>query len=209
MWDSWTWLREHAQVIASLGTLGMLLVWLVYLHLIYRSYRQQRRTRMIIHQGQGDHAGAACLLINMSPGVVHVASVMVAGHGATRRVVREVTDERRFTLEDESSKRTERVMKQGPLASGEFLSLGRFDDLLERVQPEDEALEEIEVRAVLMHSATEQPVGVRRRFRLVEADGHERVHPVTWSTEQLTGWRQRRTVRRWLEQSMQPMVRGR
>ena len=161
------------------------------------------------------YSGASCLLVNMSEEAVHIQCVLASVETQQQSRLHQVTDFRRISEDDLQA--AQRV-RQGPLGSGDYLLLGRFENILDGPdsqqdsssdQPEsadgraDSALEPqdiraLELRAVAIHGPSRQPIGARRRFTIERNEGEIRIRPEGLQTEQLASRRSSAEVRRWL-----------
>lgn len=210
----WNWLQQNSTAITALGNLLFVLIWTFYLQLFYRQYCRQQRAELVIHHAQGVTPSAGCLLVNMSQEAVHVQCVLAQVE--TNQAVRtfQVTDYRRLSVDDSHP---EQLLRQGPLRSGDYLWLGRFEDIMrgngshqeqnregeESLLPVNE-IQAIELRTVVIHGPSQYSVGARRRFFVQQQDGQTRVRPEGLHTEQLSSRRHRRRVRKWLHDCFRP-----
>jgi hypothetical protein len=199
-------------------TAATLLVWLVWLQLMYNDYRRRRQPRMLIHQTRGLGPDTHCLLVNLSQDIIHIQCVRAAAVG--------VDGENSLSLgsglsglSDESELgplELENVIRQGPLAQGQFLRLGSFEEILEMLVDQTPGEEErwlgaaaaervgtVEIRVAAVYGDSDRSVGARRKFRLEPREDSLRVRPVDTYTEQLFSRRQRRLAERWLRQCLE------
>ena len=212
----WEWLQQNAQVVSSLGTIFTLFVWLIWLSLMYADFKAKRRPRLVIHQTHGMGPESHCLLVNLSPGAIHVQCVMAVA-------IVDGEAERSLTLGSESLDpsdlepgRLEHQIGQGPLGPGEMLRLGNFEHILERLtgtEPEEGTeflgphevgdVTRVEVRVVAVHGDDDRSFGARREFELMGQDDLLRVRPLSAHTEQLTSGRRQRMAEDWLRDCLQ------
>lgn len=112
-------------------------------------------------------------------------------------------------------------IRQGPLQPGDYVALGRFEDILrgrgslanaeaqtaQNSAPLPRDAGALELCVVVIHGPSDRPVGARRRF-VVEHDGDKTsVRPQHTRTEQLTSRRDDPTVEQWLAECLTPQDR--
>lgn len=206
------WLQQYATLLTSLGNLLLVLIWAIYLQMFYRQSQRHQKAELLIHRAQGSEFSASCLLVNMSKEVVHVQCVIVKIETSEKALVHQVTDYERIS-DDGSDSRQQ--LRQGPLQSGEYLLVGRFEDMLpgarkqrerdeehSQLPPPLDEVEAVEVRVVAVHGPSDYLVGARRRFTVEHEDGQTRIHPERLLTEQLSARRHQPQIRRWLRDSL-------
>lgn len=206
-------LQAHYEALSVLIAMATLLVWLTYAQLLYLNYRRQRRPHLIINLAQGYHLGATVLLSNMSAEPIHVECVMLVVHCRGRQAVRQVSELPYREGPDGPAELSSRT-RQGPLASGGYMSLGTFRELLEtcaadvvaewqleNVEHDDYAafIEHLELRVAAIYASEDLPVGALRRFRIRDTDTGVEILPMTLQTVRMATRSQRREVIAWLE----------
>lgn len=194
------WLNHHAPVISALASTGMMLIWVGYAWLFYQEFRRQRGSDLFIHEAGGGELRSVCLLVNLSREPVHVLCSLATRDGATLRL-------QDRTGQDDLS--VSQRARQGPLACGEIMTLGVFEDIYGELEGsargeggahgELNETQLIEIRVAAIHGFRQWPVGARRRFR-VDVAGKQ-VRPATTTTEQLHSRRDAREVQRWIAAS--------
>lgn len=206
------WVATHVPVITALATVGTLLVWLFYAHLLWMGFRRGERPLILIHQAGGTGPGSSCLVVNLSRQPLHIINVHFILRTESHEFGLRLNEYQRITNSEERDWAAENVMKEGPLRSGEFLSLGDFRSMVEsarsgydrsgRDQQEDQELaertREFEIRVAAMFSAFDHPIGAIHRFDVSTQGDAVLLTPKTPLTQQLTSFRQRRRVYRWL-----------
>lgn len=204
-----TWMSENANVISAIASVLTLVVWIFYAHLLYSDYRSRHRPRLIIHQAPGAAPDARCLLVNMSSGPLNVSCVVAVAHVDGTAVKMQIDDYEHVAADitDDQKERIATLAKQGPVASGDFLSLGTFDELLQNFSSVSEKrigeIEELEIRAVAFFGAQDKPIGATRRFLVKQNGAETQLKPKTLHTEQLHSWLQRRRVDSWLQECIE------
>ena len=208
--------------VTAISSVVMALIWVVYLQVFLRQYLRQNRPFLVIHHAQGQDPEASCLLVNMSREPVHVQFVSVKVETEESSYTLQVTDYRRLTSEDRN---VHEVLRQGPLQPGGYLVLGTFEDIIlgrrselekadSSANSEDTAdsLREVrclEIRVAVVHGPSNFHIGARRRFLVENEGGFTSIRATNIHTEQLSGYRSRHTVRRWVESHLEPQRRGR
>lgn len=205
------WLRQNHQLISLAISTGTLLVWVFYAQLLLLNFWRQRRPSLIINRGAGKGLHSLCLISNMSAEPMFINQLFVCV-GTTKGTLKiDVTDIRQSREDDASPDLViHRTTHQGPLNSGEFIHIGTFQGMLRQAaRQHDIALDEehpaacefrsIEIRVVAFYGSERHPIGVMRRFRLVDHPQDEcTLVPDSPLTRQLTSRWARRRVRRWL-----------
>lgn len=200
------WLSQNASTITAFGTLGMLIVWIVYAHVFYKNLRRQHRPRIIIDCMSGPGTDSVCVMTNLSTEVIYLQCVIAAAISDSGETAAAVAE---GGLIEPSQAEREIVsrMRQGPVASGELITLGTIEDLARqaasRAQDPDGAvatLRTLEVRVIATMSAEDEPIGARKRFNLSLEDGQQALSSESLGTIQMTSRRDKRRVLRWLDQ---------
>lgn len=210
----WNWLQQNATALTGLGNLLFVVIWTFYLQLFYRQYCRQQRAELVIHHAQGTSPSAGCLLVNMSQEAVHVQCVLAQIESEDAVRTHQVTDYGRISAGDPN---TEQLLRQGPLKSGDYLWLGRFEDIVgghdsreEQVLGREQLplplseIRSLELRTVVIHGPSDHSIGARRRFVIRQRDGQMKIYPEQLYTDQLTSRRDRSQVRRWLQDCFTP-----
>ena len=216
------WISQHQKVLSVLISFGTLLIWLVYAQLLYQSYRRQRRPRIVINRGKHRSVNALCLISNMSAESVfveHIVARLETDRGVFRADVTELEqdyeqgDEDREQQHGTAPDSLRDSTRQGPLAPGEFLHIGAFDGVIERVcraqglsleaDDGDERSvrpEALTIQVVAIYGSDDLPIGVERRFLIRETDRGHLLVPASWDSKRLAGRRQRRQLRDLMEE---------
>ena len=178
------WLKDNSQVLTLFAQCCTLGVWVLYAQLLLNNYKRQRQPRLFINQ----------------------LTVILKTNRET--LYTDVTDIRESGQDDvDPDLVLGQATHQGPLNTGDFTHIGTFQGLIRRAAeyngltledhrpPEGWVFEGLEIRAVAFYGSDHDPIGVRRRFRLGQHDGHYcALIAEDWQTQQLTTRRQRRMV---------------
>lgn len=218
------WISQHEEVISVFTGIGTLIIWLVYAQLLYLGFRRQRRPRLIINRGKRKDIDALCIISNMSVESVFIEYIIAELETSRGTITMDVTDfEQEYEEGDEKNEdeseehkarrtltpgRVDENTRQGPLASGGFLHIGSFSDVIQRLA-RDEGIEMIghrpkgdlefhrlTIRLIGIYGPEDMPVGGERSFNL-ESNGHSyALVPASWDTRSLASMRQRRRLRK-------------
>jgi hypothetical protein len=213
-------LQDYAWLISIVLSLCTLAVWVFYAALLHRDAKHQRLPALFIHQANGHGPTSVCLLSNLGREIVHVLGVLVVIETAERAYYKRLASRQPIELSDLGHARVQDLVKQGPLPSGYFLTLGTFGDILAFPDADDDdentealpALADVralEVRVAALHAAYAEPIGALRRFEVDPARPRVRTIPTMPLTKVLYERRERKRVARWLDDWMnRPALRG-
>ena len=114
-----------------------------------------------------------------------------------------ITD--RSELTDEELRNPAEATNQGPLKSGDYLDIGSYRQLINRVRTfgSDQEmagdLSRIVLTVVGTTAAEANLIAARRSFRVEWREDSAILRPTSLNAEQIRGWRARRRIRRHLE----------
>lgn len=192
-------LRQNQQAINTIVNVLMLLVWAFYFQMLFNAHRRGLRAKILINRSAGQNLSAQCVISNMSAGVVYLEAVVIFAQAGDRTHELSLTDLSNLTKEPEGDRRAHWF--QGPLTSGEFISLGSFENLLQNCAKQYgldmSCVDELDVLVVATYGPDQDPVGARRKFRLDSATSGE----ARWKalpTRQLRSFWRRRGLRRFM-----------
>ena len=202
------WISEYHQTLSLLVNIGMLLVWIAYLQLFLRNYRRQTQPKILINIGAGRSIDARCLISNMGSDAIYIESLIATVETNDGRWECPVTDAQALAQDQEQSLRN--MTAQGTLKQGEMMDIGSFRDLARHVVRESdcpvpseaefpEELTAIEVQAIADFGPDDLLIGAKRRFEVVREDGGWVLGKHTPHTEQIRSRRERREIKRRLE----------
>lgn len=197
------WLTKWSDVVNAVINLGMLIVWITYLQVFWRNYRRQTRPQIIITRAVGSNLNAACFIGNMSAQSIYVESVIAYVRSAGEEEAAAITD---IIFKDGSTEVTDQRHKthQGPLLSGQYMSIGTFQDMMEQAarsykEREDTGSEaELEIELLVIADYASDPlfIAARRTFSVVRSSSSSEVTPKDVRTIQVTDRRSRRQLPR-------------
>lgn len=197
------WILEHSTLLSTLASLAMLIVWIVYLQLFWFSYRRQLRANVVISRGAGTGLDSLCLVSNMSAEPVLIEGmIVIAEHKGERRAaaVTNLSD----TVDDGQNRR--RPAREGPLKTGDYLTVGTFRDLLSLADPgavERPGSDCLEIWIVADSSTENELVFARRRFLLADLGDRIVLRPTELETRRITRRRERREVEQILQDHLE------
>lgn len=198
------WLARYSDVLSVSISAAMLAVWIGYLQLFLQGYRRERRPKILISRGVGSGLGSRCLLCNMSAEAIYIHSLVARLGSSDRQVFASVTD----LLEgDDTTKPNIRdATIQGPVASGGYVDVGTFENILTRagwparrgLRPDPPAAgpAEIELTVLATYGSEDLLVGARRVFDITPAENDWKISPRSAETTQIRSRRERRALHR-------------
>ncbi|MFW6076720.1 MAG: hypothetical protein ACOC71_03120 [Hyphomicrobiales bacterium] len=204
------WIRENHDTLSLLANIGMLFVWIAYLQLFLANLRRQTQPKILINVGQGRSTDGRCLISNMSSDSIYVESLIATLEADDQQWVCPVTDAQELA-EDQEQPESRRMTVQGPLKQAEVMDVGSFRDLIHHVVQDSECpvdtedafpkgLAAIQIHAIADFGPDDLLIGAKRRFELVKENGAWVLGDRTPHTEQIRSRRERRRIKRLLEQ---------
>ena len=202
------WLLEHSPFLSFVASLLMLVVWIAYLQVFWMNYRRQLRANVVISRGAGAGLDSLCLVSNMSAEPIFIEGMIVFAEQGEQRWAKAVTN-----LSDivEDAAHALRPAREGPLKSGEYITIGTFRDLVELADPEapdPPRVEVIEIWIVADFSSENDLVFARRRFMLAARGRRTVLRPAELETRRINSARERRDVEEALQQHLEEAVSG-
>ena len=200
------WLNDNAQAISAIASICTLFVWFFYAQLLYNGYVRQRRPRVIINRGKGIGVDAICLISNMSSEAIYIQHLVAVLHTQKQSYSLDVVEyQQKGSEEQEASYRTH----QGPLASGDYLNIQSFGDIVNQVKEyweiDDSLLHEqniqLEIRVIAIYGSEDMPTGASRSFTLdLDASPNHQLIPASVDTDRLNSRGQRKRVLEWAKE---------
>jgi hypothetical protein len=200
------WLNDNAQAISAVASICTLFVWFFYAQLLYNGYVRQRRPRVIINRGKGIGVDAICLISNMSSEAIYVQHLVAVLHTQKCSYSLDVVEyQQRGSEQQDASYRTH----QGPLASGDYLNIQSFGDIVNQVQAyweiDDNLLRgqniQLEIRVIAIYGSEDMPIGASRTFNLaLDASPNYQLIPASVDTDRLNSRGQRKRVLEWAKE---------
>ncbi|CAH1044445.1 hypothetical protein [Halomonas sp. TD01] len=197
------WLKDNAQAISAIASICTLLVWVFYAQLLYNGYVRQRRPRIIVNRGKGVGKDALCLISNMSSEAIYIQHLVAVLHTNERCYELDVVEYQQQSGDDENEcYRTH----QGPLASGDYLHIQSFGDIVQQLIHhygiDEHSLRQqtpqLEIRVIAIYGSEDMPVGASRYFKLdLSAGSLHQLTPLQVDTKRMTSRRERKRVLQW------------
>ncbi len=183
-----TWFADHSALIQTATSIATALIWLVYLQLLLSGVLRQRRPTLSMNRGSGEGMDAKIILSNLGYEPIYVQDVLVTmdieGDGESTHYV---TD-RRELPEEETSKGL-RGTTQGPMGTGDYISLGSVRGILQRAAPDydTDKLPGLNKVTFTVLGTGQKPAGASKAY-LVISDEHSIKHlrPETLETNILS-----------------------
>jgi hypothetical protein len=148
----------------------------------------------------------------MGERLINIASILITGFTAEEEVSVEISDYQKMNQSDEAASQIQNdirmFLKQGPLSSGEYIVVGRFDHLIKNLltdklneeNNEYPVFQEVEVRVVIFHGEENSPIGAFRSFRIENCpDNQIKIIPFTLHSKQMVSFWQRKKISSWIK----------
>lgn len=205
------WLSDNAQAISAVASICTLFVWVFYAQLLYNGYVRQRRPRVIINRGRGIGVDSICLISNMSSEAIYVQHLVAVLHTQKRSYSLDVVEYQQHRNEQQTGEPQEISYRthQGPLASGDYLNIQSFGDIVNQVKHyweiEDHLLQaqniQLEIRVIAIYGSEDMPTGASRAFNLdLNASPNHQLIPASVDTDRLNSRGQRKRVLEWAKE---------
>ncbi|HET8791988.1 MAG TPA: hypothetical protein VFM75_12335 [Modicisalibacter sp.] len=212
------WVSQHQAVLAIIINFGTLLVWLIYAQLLYLGFRRQRRPRIIINRGRKKDVDALCIISNMSAEAIFIEYIIADLATSNGTISMDVTDfDQLSNVGDDDVGDHDKQLgpasdytRQGPLGSGDYLHIGTFSEIIQRLawesgikmqghHPEgDLRFRSLTIRLIAIYGPEDKPIGAERCFNLNLNDDEKKytLMPKSWDTQRLASPWQRRRLRK-------------
>lgn len=212
------WVSQHQAVLAVLINLGTLTVWLIYAQLLYLGFRRQRRPRIIINRGRKKDVDALCIISNMSAEAIFIEYIIADLATSRGTISMDVTDFDQLSnvgdddvgIHDKQMGPASDYTRQGPLGSGDYLHIGTFSEIIQRLAKEsgiemqghypegDLRFQSLTIRLIAIYGPEDKPIGAERRFNLNLNEDEKKytLMPISWYTKRLASPWQRRRLRK-------------
>ena len=178
----WSFIADNSNAVNVVVNILMLLVWIFYLQLLLNAHRRQKRAKILINRSAGHDLQANCIVSNMSAEPIYVESIVVEPLPGGEKNVRSLTDLDTLTRQPGDDPR--RFWFQGPLDTGEYLTLGTFREILaQAVRAEDDTTDEepdiswvdgFRILVVATYGPDHGPVATERYFCKIPGRSGER-----------------------------------
>jgi hypothetical protein len=198
------WISAHSDVLQIILNALTALVWIVYLQIFLVSFWRQRRPNLIINAGAGRGLEARCFVANLGLEPLYLSDVLVEIEvpGDSHRAI--ITD--RSEMDDEQLNNPDEATNQGPISSGAQVDIGSFRDLAHRARELDgyagEEIHAVEVITVAMTASKGSHIYTSRKWRVSSEEGSKILQPMSRRSKQITSWRERRKLKKELDQNL-------
>ena len=196
------WLTSHGGLVQAATSIVTAMVWIIYLQILVAGHRRQRRPEILISIGAGTGLGARCFVSNLGFEPIYINDILLTLENGEVQTAN-ITD--RSELTDEELRNPAEATNQGPLKSGDYLDIGSYRQLINRVRTfgSDQEmagdLSRIVLTVVGTTAAEANLIAARRSFRVDWREDSAILRPTSLNAEQIRGWRARRRIRRHLE----------
>lgn len=200
----WDWLSSNSSVINLVTNTLMLFVWMGYLHLIFTSFRRSNRAVIHIGMAANDGQDARCIVSNMGADAVYILAIQVELVCDDEEFCTLVTDrvEDGGPLGGDFRERT----NQGPLAGGEALDIGSFQNIGERAAHNTSAniaidrCTSMEITVVVAAQQAHKLLGGHKRYDITRRDGILHFASEDVLTKQISSRKRRSQLRQVISQ---------
>ncbi|WP_265516499.1 hypothetical protein [Nitratireductor luteus] len=190
----WEFIKDNHGAISAVTAVLTMMIWVLYFQLLLNSYRHRIRPKININRGGGRSSNSRCVITNMSAEAVYVDAVILTFKGGEKQRICSLSD---LDVSPSADKDLRQQLLQGPLASGEFIDIGSFDELIEHAGEGDTIASDtksIEVMVVGTYTADDGLIAAERRYELSRRDGQRLLQPVAFSTRQVRSRWERRKI---------------
>lgn len=192
------WMSQNSAALQVVLSALTAVIWMVYLQLILSGMLRTRHSRILINRSAGLGEQARCFISNMGAEPIYLISVIadLEIDGEVRTAL--VTDREEMRREDLHT--PSEATTQGPVASGGFVDIGSFGNVMWRALHRLDLPAETDVARLTLvvaansgHSAL--IVAGRRSFCVGHGPEGRAFVPEQVSTEQIRSWWKRRRLR--------------
>lgn len=200
----WDWMTENVTSLQVLVSLLSTVVWIVYLNIFLASFRRQTRSSLLINRAGAHDMQGRCLVSNMGSEPAFLLDVLA--EVASDESVRTVSVVDRLELWDTETDPRGGVSAEGPIASGDYVDIGSFDDILKRAAKafgEARGVPQelrIELVAIAATNQARQLVAAHRGFELCIDEEAMTIRPLQIQARQIRSRRQRHRIGKLLEE---------
>ncbi|MEH6386697.1 hypothetical protein [Pseudomonas profundi] len=212
------WIEANQTIIQIGVNIATMLIWLIYAHLLYFGFRRQRTPRVIINRGRQKDLDGLCIISNMSKEAIYVEYLLATLKTSAGYITMDVTDfEQSATEEREDEEGNRKAVsvtpenvrentRQGPLLSGEYMHIGTFHSLVNRLArhagipmrgycPEgDIQLESLSIQIIALYGPEPRPISATRDFNIKSDHAGSTLTPTSWRTRQGISFLHRRVL---------------
>ncbi|SER69246.1 hypothetical protein SAMN04490244_102177 [Tranquillimonas rosea] len=204
------WLSANSAGLNVIINVVMLFVWVGYLQVFLMNFLRQRQSMLLINRGAGEGEHARCFVSNMGAEPIYVVNVIAKISSGGEELTANIVD--RYEVSSDDLSTPTKGTTQGPLQSGEFLDMGSFRDILVRAASrlhgnvDEMQIDKLDLTVVAASGHTAHLVGGRRCFFLGWVDGSRTFVPERATTDQKSGFFERRKLRAQMDEERQDEV---
>jgi len=186
-------IRANADLLSLAATVAMVAIWLIYLHLFWKNYRRHLRPSIVINRGAGTGLDARCLVSNMSAEAIFIEGIILVLERENQYWSTAIITAGEIGEDGEGKTGLARPpMHEGPLASGAYVDIGRFQDIVERAfgtvrrqggRDDRLGFDGFEIWVIANYTAEQRLVHARRRFDIGRKEGNWALRPHQLETE--------------------------
>ncbi|WP_127145469.1 hypothetical protein [Pelagibacterium montanilacus] len=201
------WIQDYSDALSFLANFGMLLVWLTYLHVFLVSYRRQTLPKIVINRAAGSDLSASCFVSNMSSEALYVELIVVRLEADDQEWKTGATD---VSLDDREERPSDprQLTRQGTLRSGDYMSIGTFNELFARLGLDEKSVEavrvstnaQLSIKVFADYASEDLLIGAERVFTIDDSEDRWILEPKRVETHQIRSRRDRRAATREFQQ---------
>lgn len=212
----WTWLQDNHGPVSALASIFTLVIWTLYFQLLLSNYRYHLRPKILINRGAGHTLHAHCVIANMSAEPIYIEAIVadIGFRGEDDSIARQRCSLSDLDLDIKTTENSDLRPQwfQGPLESGEFISVGTYKHLVNKAAASagvTSPICELTVTVVATYTAQDALVAACRTFD-IESDGNGAIlAPRSLTAMQIRSRAERRALERWMEGKIPPRPRSR
>ena len=200
------WISEHSSALQVILSGLMVVIWIAYLQVFLISFRRQHSPDILINLGAGSGLKTRCFVSNLGLEPIYLLDVIVeieTDDGTHRAIITDRTE-----LSDEELNNPAEATNQGPLESGSYIDIGKFETLVQRAESSDYTapagvdVKCITIRVIAATAAKWSLIGAERKYRVQREGDRVHLNPVSIAAKQMQSRRDRRKLRRELEERL-------
>lgn len=211
----WTWLQDNHGPVSALASIFTLAIWTLYFQILLSSYHHRLRPKILINRGAGHTLHAHCVIANMSAEPIYIEAILadIGFRGEQDSIVRRRCSLSDLDLDIKSTENSDLRPQwfQGPLDSGEFISVGTYHHLLDRAASSagvTSPICEVTLTVVATYTAQDALVAACRTFDIERDDGGDVLMPRSLTATQIRSRAEQQALERWMKGRMPAREKG-